>query len=377
MTHGRLFVLLAVAALPGAAVFLAPGGRAPAWEGKTQEIAAATHTRTVLSKVYTVDRKYRSMTGPSSGQEVRLLDTEAPELLWITGYRAVMVGPDGESPRAQDFMCHSNLDIDVERHETLTGRNPAFSPRLFTLSQGQLSIRFPAGFGIPVLSSETLDLTTQVLNLNLEGQSAQVRHRVSVDFVRDREVSGPMQALFPVAGYGLALLEGDGAYFGVDRPDAEEHGPGCLVGANASDHEYTDGLGRTFTGHWVVPPGREVNRTLVTRLMRLPYDTRIHYIAVHLHPFAESLELRDLTAGKTLFKSAARNFADRIGLAHVDALSSEEGIEVFADHEYELVSVYDNTTSEPQDSMAVMYIYLRDLEFDPRRVPGLADAGAG
>ena len=133
-------------------------------------------------------------------------------------------------------------------------------------------------------------------------------------------------------------------------------------------------MGRKFSGHWVVPPGREVNRTLVTHLMRVPYDTTVHYIAIHLHPFAESLELRDLSTGKTLFKSAARNFDDRIGLSNVDHFTSEEGMAVFADHEYEMVSVYNNTTAEAQDSMAVMYMYLKDREFDERRA---RTAGSG
>ena len=57
-----------------------------------------------------------------------------------------MVGADGASPMAQEFMCHSNLDIDAAAHGRAFGVNPAFSTRLFTLSQGQFSIRFPTGF---------------------------------------------------------------------------------------------------------------------------------------------------------------------------------------------------------------------------------------
>ena len=327
-----------------------------------------------MSEVYTVDRKYRSMMGPASTQSVRLLEADPPELLWITGYEAVMVGPDGESSREQAFMCHSNLDIDTHAHAQLLGDNASYSPRLFTLSQGQLAIRFPVGFGIPVLSSEAFDLTTQVLNLHVENPQVEVRHKVRLEFVRDRDVVGRMNPLFPIAGYGLTLLEGDSPYFGEQRPDDSAHGPGCLVGSNASDHEYQDSLGRKFSGHWVVPPGREVNRTLVTHLMRVPYDTTIHYIAVHLHPFAESLELRDLTTGEVLFKSQARNFEDHIGLAHVDHLESEEGIAVYADHDYEMVSVYDNTTAEDQDSMAVMYLYLKDRQFSASRARKLQRA---
>lgn len=320
----------------------------------------------ILSPIYGVDRLYRSMTGPSSVETVHLGDPERPELLWITGYRAVMVGADGETPERQEFMCHSNLDIDAGDHQQALHAGNSFSPRLFTLSQGQLEVRFPAGFGIPILSSEPLSLTTQVLNHNHRGAPIEVRHKVTLAYRRDADLAAPLVPLMPLGAYGLALLEGDGAYFGVERPEAEVHGPGCLPGETASDHAYTDPLGRTFTGHWVVKPGREVNTTLVTHLMRLPYDTTIHAIAVHLHPYAESLELRDLTAGTTLFKSTARNFEDRVGLAHVEAFTSESGLAVYRDHQYELISVYDNTTDEDQDSMAVMYIYVRDRDVEER-----------
>lgn len=364
----RTFGILVLAGLVAITAHWATGGD----EGDTTADPPVVESATLLSEVYTIDRKYRSMMGPYSQREVRLGDVDEPELVWIVGYEATMVDATGEEAMPQDFMCHSNLDIDVQSHHVLVGSNPGYSSRLFTLSQGQLSIRFPAGFGIPVLSSEPLGLTTQVLNLNHEGESLGVRHRVTIDYVRDAQVDGQvdgqMKALFPSSAYGLALIEGKDGYYGIRRPDDETHGPGCMVGENASPHEYEDGMGRTFTGHWVVKPGREENRTLVTRLMNLPFDTEIHYIAVHLHPFAESLELRDLTTDTILFRSKAENFDGKIGLLRVDHFTSQEGVPVYRDHEYELVSVYSNTTDEDQDSMAVMYLYLRDHEFDRQRV---------
>lgn len=361
-----------------------------------ERIAEVEESRTVLSQIYHVDREYRSMKGPFSTVEIRLgkARSAAEELYWITGYRAVMVGPDGATPMPQQYMCHSNLDLDVGEHIRALGAHGSFSPRLFTLSQGQLEIDFPAGFGIPVRGDEALDLTTQVLNLNpdeLPPEGVEVRHRVTLDYVPDAAVRGRMRALQPIAAYGLALLAGQGdadrgdagqkdgdglgdlgplggkgmePYFDVDDPDAERHGPGCLVGETASDHAYEDRHGREFTGHWLVPPGRQVNRTLVTELMKVPYETRIHYVAVHLHPFAESLELRDLTTGETLFRSEAENFDEGIGLERVEAFSSAQGVPIHSDHEYELVSVYENTSGETQDSMAVMYIYVRDLHLE-------------
>ncbi|MCG8462988.1 MAG: hypothetical protein MI919_42430 [Holophagales bacterium] len=383
------WVLAALAALLAAGGLWASLGSSR--EPIESRLERAQRVKTVLSEPYVVEGKYRSMTGPWSSQEIRLDGSEAPRkaaafptsgVTWITGYRATMVGQDGESPMAQEFMCHSNLDIDISEHRRALGRvGPSFSPRLFTLSQGQLEIDFPPGFGIPVRLGQELDLTTQVLNLNHEIQSEAerfaVRHRVSVDYVFDHEVGPGMVPLLPIAAYGLALTEGDDGYFGVEDPDREKHGPGCLVEQSASDHDYSDGLGRSFTGHWQVPPGRQENRTLVTHLMRVPYETTVHYIAVHLHPFAESLTLRDLTTDEVIFESRAENYTDKIGLVAVDALSSTDGIAVYPDHEYELVSVYQNTTDEVQDSMAVMYIYLRDLEMEAHLRKILADAARG
>ena len=316
----------------------------------------------LLSPVYVVDREFRSMTGPWSTRSVQL--GTGDEVVWILGYSATMAGADGITSASQEYMCHSNLDFDPSIHQQAFGdTGKSITSRLFTLSQGQLDIAFPPGFGIPVLGNEPLSLTTQALNLNPTGESVGVRHRVNIHYAKQAEVSKPMQPLFTKGVYGLQLLEGPNGYFGVEEPKEGTHGPGCLQGQNATTHVFTDPQGRKFTGHWVVKPGRETNQTLVTKILDLPYDTTIHYIAVHLHPFAESLELRDLTAGQTVFKSSTRQFPDRIGLACVDSFSSVEGIPIYKDHEYELVSVYQNPTEKDQDSMAVMNLYMLDKDF--------------
>lgn len=103
-------------------------------------------------------------------------------------------------------------------------------------------------------------------------------------------------------------------------------------------------------------PGRQVTRTVVTAQLALPFDTTLHYINVHAHPFAESLTLRDVTTGQTVFETRVRRFEDRLGVAHLEHFSSQAGIPVLKDHAYELISVYDNSTSVDQDAMAVMYL---------------------
>ena len=95
----------------------------------------------------------------------------------------------------------------------------------------------------------------------------------------------------------------------------------------------------------------------------LPVDTTAHHIAVHLHPFATKLELRDLMAKTTVFASNTINSEGRIRFERVESFASEEGMPVHADHEYELVSTYENTSREDQESMAIMFVYTLDKEF--------------
>ncbi len=46
----------------------------------------------------------------------------------------------------------------------------------------------------------------------------------------------------------------------------------------------------------VVQPGREENHTRVTEIMNLPFDTKIHYIAVHMHPRYQETVIQELRA---------------------------------------------------------------------------------
>jgi hypothetical protein len=335
--------------------------------------ATLVRTKTIVSKPYTIDRKYSSMRGPYGFDDVVLHESDRPELLWIVGYRTTVVDAASGEPMSQEFMCHANLDFEPPEYAERFPASPPVSGRIFTLSQGQQSIRLPDGFGVPVTSDLPISLVTQVLNLNIEDpDDLQVRHRVEIDFVRDTEVEGRMIPLFQGAVEGFKSL-GDARFYGFDdgEVDPDEMGAGCSPGTAAIAGESDDDvLGQPFTAHWVVPPGREVNVTNVTRFLGLPYDTTVHYIAVHLHPFAESLALRDVTAGRTLFESRVTPAKGRIGIERIEHFESVEGVPLHKEHQYELVSTYDNTSDTDADSMAVMYMYLRDQGFErPSLVP--------
>jgi hypothetical protein len=260
-------------------------------------------------------------------------------------------------------MCHSSVGAPPRAYQKLMpSRMQPTEGRLFTLAQGQTDVRFPPGFGIAYHPGMPLRLQSQVLNHNLADANLDVRHQIAIDFVRDRDLEKTMVPLTLTGVFGEKLIDGEGGHFGIDpdQVNPELHGPGCSIGQAAMEgHDHSDRQGRTFTGHWVVKPGREVNHTLVTRQLGLTHDVTLHYAAIHLHPYAESLRLVDLTSRKTVFEVKGTNARDRIALEHVEHVESVEGLPLSAGHEYELVSVYDNFSGVDQDAMATVFMYVR------------------
>jgi len=335
----------------------------------TPEPAADPLLTQFISKPFHVNQKWKSMEGPSHQTPVVISQSRGLEYLWFRGYRTEIIPADGDGTVSQEFMCHNNLDFIMKPpfHSEIFGwgrEKAAFqSPRLFTLSQGQFEVTLPEGFGLPLRSDEGIFLTTQVLNHNIENADISVRHRVEIDVVRDEDLEEPLKPLYASAVTIMASLGDTDAYYAVKDPDAVHQGSSCEVGTTPDtikEHVYTDELGQRFTGHWVLKPGREIRHTLVTKRLNVTSDTRIHFIGAHLHPFAESLALRDLTTGETLYTIEATGPETGIGLEHVTFYSSTEGIAVYRDHEYELVSIYNNTSGVDQDAMAVLFLYLYD-----------------
>ncbi len=335
------------------------------------------YTRVVTSEPYHIDKIYPSMLGPFGNQVVQLIDGAEPELVWLIGYETEVIGGETDETQSQEWMCHVNLDLvaAADHNERFSHSGQLLQGRLFSLSQGQQNLRLPPGFGVPMMSDEKMYVATQVLNLNEPEVDITVRQRVTLTFVRDAELTAPMKPLFLRPVQGMKVLEGGaGAHFGIadDEAMGDEYGPGCAIGASAdgaAPWEVADEQGRTFTPHWVVEPGREVSHTNVTRYLQLPFDTTVHFIAVHLHPWAESLKLVDLTAGETVFEAGTELPSDRLGLDRVDYLASHEGLRLYKDHQYELVSVYDNKSTENSDAMASMFLYMADEAW--RRPVGL------
>lgn len=324
-----------------------------------------------FSRVRHIDRIFPSMFGPTDDYDVVLAEGGRTEVLWITSARVDIVDREGTSELSPEYLCHSHLKFepntfDKDRRNAVFANTANQNLKLFTLIQGQEEIRLPEGFGIPVLSNEPLVFHSMVINNNEITEPVDVKVKTVFEFVRESDARGAVRPLFRT---GAAMQ------VPVDQSEGEpEHGGECStlpeqeahLAANAkpvtaiSTHE----KGFLQSGHWLVPPGRHEYRYEIEGGIPVPFDTTAHYIAVHLHAYGESLELRDLTTDETLFLSRAENYGDRIGVADLEFYSNAEGIPIHEDHDYELVAIYNNTTDEPIDAMAIIYMYLHDKNFD-------------
>lgn len=317
----RLLALgFAVAGLAVAATWSPP--RSSTWEHTTSPY--------YLSKVST------SMNGPNEVLTgISLGSGGENELLWLTGYEAVVVDEAG-NPESQEFMCHGSLFIDssVRNYRQALGTRKYGSRHLFTLAQGAQRIEFPPGFALPFPASQRIQLKSMALNLNPEHIGKQVRHRIRAEFLEDSKIWKRPTPLFMVE-----------AAAGVQVPAPGK--PGKTL----------------FRGHWMVPPGEQTNVSDITDMLALPFDTRAYYVTAHLHPLARWQELRDKTTGEAILRIHARTSADGFRLEEVIPYCSTEGLPLYKDHRYELVTRYNNTRNEPYSVMSNIYLYCEDKEF--------------
>lgn len=354
MQYPRFFSILFVSANT-TLVACAHTASGPQQSTYATSASPSEHVHTIISDTLRIDTTYHSMEGPYH-QVKFTIGGERVDTVWITAMSADVVSPD-LSPLPVEFFCHANLDYDALVHREMFKNARVASNRLFTLSQGHEVMRFPDGFGIPVRTDEPLSLTTQVLSNNGVDAPKNVRVRIKVHYVRKGE--RPMKALFMTSAVGVVATGGHEGHYGMHAG----HDMGTsTAGVAKAGPEYRDTLGQRFSGHWVVPPGKHRVRSVVTEWLKLDKDTRIHYIGVHVHPFAQQITLRNLTTGAEVFTSRITPLQGRIGIAKVTDFSSPVGLSLDAKHHYELIADYDNPTTQNADAMAVLFLYVRDSQ---------------
>lgn len=406
----RFHSLLALCLLPLA--LLACGGGEPSspstpagGEASASSSADRSGTRelVLLSEPYHIEKRFDSMEGPSQNTEVVFPDAEAGEVIWLRGIENVALEEGTGEKLSDEFLCHSNLNFG--RPEQFARDTSAFTataslePRVLTMIQGRNDIHFPAGYGFPVLAGEPLQFFSMVINKNREELPLDLRVKTTLSYLPDSE-AGDIRPLFRRRLHTfVAVSEGQPGHgghggehaghggghagHGAEADDSGHGGHGShgesqgevtrmaggemAMGGMASDLVGRDEAGNEFTMHWIVPPGRHEYRTPLGRQLALPFDTTAHYITAHLHPYGESLEILDLTTGESVVRLEAQVYEDgRVGIAHMDEYSDATGVAFHADHDYELVTVYNNTTEGPVDAMAIVYLFLLDKEFEKK-----------
>lgn len=311
----------------------------------------------MVSPAFLIDGIYKSMEGPKASNYVQLSQDSA--LVWLTGFHVRAMDAKTKQPVSNDFICHMNVDFNDVKYYTglgLTSRIGTQYPRMTSLSHGMEDFSFPAGYGVPMKGNDLLFVTTQTLNHNLPDINFQVKHEVTIDYANNERNIKPLmcRTVFVMLPYDKR------------DPYKEPTDPGAneCIPVETKNHSYDDGKGNMLSGHWVIPVGKNTYRSNIDNQLQITDSLRLHAAAVHVHPFTTSLTLFDKTDNKAIFTSHVVNHKKSIGLDKIEQFSSEEGIWLYKNHEYELVETVDNTSSIQQDMMGSMFLFFYDQELD-------------
>ena len=311
---------------------------------------------TLITPTMVIDDIYKSMEGPHATKSFKI-DESREELVWLTSFKVEAISTDETKGLSNDYVCHTNIDFyEVEHFNkwNLSDRIGKSYPRLTTMSNGIESYSFPKGFGFPVFTNENIFTQTQVLNHNITDQVIPLKHKIEIGYKKHSKNLKPLRSL-PI--FIMLPYINSNPFEGPT-----ELNPMACIPVSTSNHSYKDKTGMSYSGHWVIPPGKQTYTYNVTEQLALKDTITLHHIATHLHPFAEKFTLIDITSDTIISTSTAQNYKDKIGLTDVSYLSDNKGIKLYKSHSYKLVLETNNTTPIDQDMMASMALFLYDKE---------------
>ena len=312
----------------------------------------------MISPDFYIDGIYKSMEGPKSSNYIQL--SQDSTLLWITGFHVKALNSKNKKQISNDFICHTNIDFNDIKYFSnfhLEKRIGKQYPRMTSLSHGLENFEFPKGYGVPMLGNDLLYVTTESLNHNIPNANYLIKHEVQIDYTTKSAAYKPLMSR--TVYIMLPYDKSDPFKSPVDP------GKDYCIPVETKNHSYDDGKGNKMSGHWVIPTGKHRYHSAINSQLQIETDSiRLHAAAVHVHPFATALTLWDKTDNKVIFKSNVINHQGKIGLSKIDAFSSESGVWMYQNHEYELVLDVNNTTTINQDMMGSMFLFFYDEELD-------------
>lgn len=318
-------------------------------ENKTKEYK-------MLSPTFIVDAIYKSMEGPKASNYVML--SQDSTLLWITGFKVEAQDAKTGKKMSNDFICHMNVDINDTKYYSTFGLENRIGkqyPRLTSLSHGMETFTFPKGFGVPMKGNDLLYVTTQTLNHNIKEAYYKVKHNVTITY-------DEKQNLKPLMSKTAFIMLPYDQYDPYKSPI--DPGTDFCIPVETKNHSYDDGKGNKLSGHWVIPIGKNKYRSNINHQLEIKDSLRLHAAAIHVHPFATKIMLFNKTTQQPIFESNITNHQNSIGLKNIENFSSEEGIWLFANQEYEIVLEVNNTSATEQDMMGSMFLFFYDKEMD-------------
>lgn len=322
----------------------------------TWNITNKNQTLSLITPTLVVDQIYKSMEGPKVMRSFQI-DSKTDDLVWITSFETKAISTNEVDALSNDYICHTNIDFYDGEHYSRWNLNERIGqhyPRLTSMSNGIEKYNFPDGFGFPVFGNENLFLSTQTLNHNIKSDPFSVKHQINLGYKPHSKTMKPLQSktVFIMLPYN------------TDNPfqGPTEANPNMCLPVETGNHSYSNDKGESLSGHWVVFPGRKRYSYDITHQLQLKDSTTLHHIATHLHPYAETLTLKNKTKDTVIFTSIAENYTDKTGLKRVSSFSSAEGVMLYPDHAYELILEVNNTSGSDQDMMASMFLFLYDKE---------------
>ncbi len=322
----------------------------------TWNITNKDQTLSLITPTLVVDQIYKSMEGPKVMRSFQI-DSKTDDLVWITSFETKAISTNEVDALSNDYICHTNIDFYDGEHYSRWNLNERIGqhyPRLTSMSNGIEKYNFPDGYGFPVFGNENLFLSTQTLNHNIKSDPFSVKHQINLGYKPHSKTMKPLQSktVFIMLPYN------------TDNPfqGPTEANPNMCLPVETGNHSYSNDEGESLSGHWVVFPGRKRYSYDITHQLQLKDSTTLHHIATHLHPYAETLTLKNKTKDTVIFTSIAENYTDKTGLKRVSSFSSAEGVMLYPDHAYELILEVNNTSGSDQDMMASMFLFLYDKE---------------
>ncbi len=330
--------------LPLAGVLAGCGSSAPT--GAVQRALPAPRVKQVDTGAMAIDRIFTSMMGPWTTVGVDVSDVG-----WITAFRTDVVDEGSGAPLGDEFLCHAQLEVDGGR-------------RLAVTATGTEELRFPPGFGIHVADvlrgvpppARRIDLFGMLLNNNSPEMRRQARVRARIEYLTEEDAGSP-PLLRPLYSQDVMLVVEDSANAPAGAPAIGADG----VAAHCASVDGTP-------GHWLVPPGPQKTRMRYPNLV--PVDSTVHFAAAHLHNHGEYLRLSDTVTGEVLWQTDVEYQPERRQIARIPHYSSSEGFLLHADRVYEIEALYDNTSDQVVDAMAMLYLYFTPASGEPLYLVG-------